>query len=242
MLTNPPFGVKGSITYGNDRKAQRGSDELTVVRPDFWVQTSNKQLNFLQHVYCLLKPGGRAAVIIPDNALFEAGAGASVRRRLLEACDVHTLLRLPPGLFYAQGVKANVLFFDRADGRRSTPRSTGLRVYDLRSEHRFSLKTNPLRRGGLNEFVELYGNRGDGIRESPLNSVGKLERWRRFDTDAILASEDCRFDLIWEREGRPLEVPSVARLDEMSQLIMDDLRRALTHVSRVASVHLDRDF
>jgi type I restriction enzyme M protein len=241
VLTNPPFGVKGSITYGNNRKTQRGADELTVVRPDFWVQTSNKQLNFLQHVYCLLKPGGRAAIVIPDNALFEGGAGATIRRRLLETCDVHTLLRLPPGLFYAQGVKANVLFFDRSGGRKTTRRSRGLRVYDLRSEHRFSLKTNPLRRDDLKEFVELYAESGAGSAGSPLGADGRPERWRRFDTSEILESEDCRFDLVWERELRSPGVPSVARLDEMSRLIIDDLQRALTHMAQVANVSADGD-
>ena len=153
VLTNPPFGVKGSVTYA-DRRAGPIVDELTIVRPDFWVQTANKQLNFLQHVVSLLKPGGRAAVVIPDNVLFEAGPAAAIRRRLIERYDVHTLLRLPTGLFYALGVKANVLFFDNRPA--SASRQHAVWVYDLRSENRFSLKTKPLRPDDLVEFVELF--------------------------------------------------------------------------------------
>ena len=111
-LTNPPFGKKSSITViGEDGEEQR--EALTIVRDDSWATTSNKQLNFVQHVRSLLKIDGRSAMVVPDNVLFEGGAGEAIRRRLLHDCDVHTLLRLPTGIFYAQGVKANVLFFDR---------------------------------------------------------------------------------------------------------------------------------
>jgi type I restriction enzyme M protein len=116
VLTNPPFGKKSSMTITNgDGKADKES--LVYERTDFWASTSNKQLNFLQHVKSLLKMNGRAAIVVPDNVLFEGGAGETVRRKLLAECDVHMLLRLPTGLFYAQGVKANVLFFDRKPGR-----------------------------------------------------------------------------------------------------------------------------
>ncbi len=112
VLTNPPFGKKSSITVVN-AEGEEDRQSLTYNRPDFWTTTSNKQLNFVQHVKSLLKIHGRAAVVVPDNVLFEGGAGEKIRRRLLHDCDVHTLLRLPTGIFYAQGVKANVLFFDR---------------------------------------------------------------------------------------------------------------------------------
>src|SRR5947209_15996676 len=112
VLTNPPFGRKSSVTYINE-KGREEREVSFVVRDDFWASTSNKQLNFLQHVYTLLKINGRAAVVVPDNVLFEGGAGESIRRKLLDDCDVHTLLRLPTGIFYANGVKANVLFLDK---------------------------------------------------------------------------------------------------------------------------------
>ena len=163
VLTNPPFGTKGSAGSGESaRKRFDGKDELTTARSDFWAQTANKQLNFVQHVVSLLKPGGRAAVVVPDNVLFESGAATSVRRHLLETCDVHTLLRLPRGLFYAQGIKANVLFFDRLRSEGPAP-SRLLWVYDLRSDsRRMSLKTNPLQREDLAEFVTVFrpGARG----------------------------------------------------------------------------------
>ena len=112
VLTNPPFGRKSSYKVVN-AQGETEREEMSYLREDFWATTSNKQLNFLQHVRSLLTINGRAAIVVPDNVLFEGGAGETVRRRLLEQCDVHTLLRLPTGIFYAGGVKANVLFFDR---------------------------------------------------------------------------------------------------------------------------------
>lgn len=230
VLTNPPFGVKGSVTYASsDGKAQRSVDELTVVRPDFWVRTANKQLNFVQHVYALLKPGGRAAVVVPDNVLFEGGAAASIRRRLLETCDVHTLLRLPTGLFYAHAVKANVLFFDRP--ATAVPiASERLWVYDFRSGIRFSLKTNPLQRDHLDEFVRLYsaGKRED--RSTGPDAVSGASRWRSFDVEGLLKSPSCRLDLTWETEKQFGGNDALSRLDEISRLIAADLHRALEQI------------
>src|SRR5206468_5456495 len=127
-------------------------EDLTVVREDFWASTSNKQLNFLQHLKTLLMMNGRAAVVVPDNVLFEGGAGETIRRKLLHECDVHTLLRLPTGIFYAQGVKANVLFFDRKPASETASTKT-LWVYDLRTNVHFTLKENPMKRENLDEFV-----------------------------------------------------------------------------------------
>ena len=122
-------------------------------RPDFWATTSNKQLNFLQHIVRMLKIGGRAAVVLPDNVLFEGGAGEKIRRRLLHECDVHTILRLPTGLFYAQGVKANVLFFERK-AASETPWTKKVWVYDFRTNANFTLKTRQLKRADLDAFVD----------------------------------------------------------------------------------------
>ena len=154
VLTNPPFGTKGSVTYGRDSRGDAGLNLLAIDRPDFWIETANKQLNFIQHVVSLLKPGGRAAVVVPDNVLFESGAAAAVRRRLLERCRLRAVLRLPPGIFYAQGVKANVIFFDQAHQQRAANGTFG--VYDLRTDVRVSLKTKPLRRRDLSDFVTRY--------------------------------------------------------------------------------------
>jgi type I restriction enzyme M protein len=222
VLTNPPFGVKGSVTYAQDRRHSRSDDTLTIVRPDFWVQTANKQLNFLQHIVALLRPGGRAAVVIPDNVLFETGAASAIRRRLLETCRVHTLLRLPTGLFYAQGVKSNVLFFDRACGMPRQPASNLIWAYDLRSEKRFSLKTKPLQSEDLEEFVASFRS---GVRQDG-------ERSRTFDGRQILETADCRLDLVWNDATAQARTPGLARLDEISRLVADDLQRALALITK----------
>jgi type I restriction enzyme M protein len=154
VLTNPPFGKKSSIAIvGEDGDIEK--EDLAYERHDFWTTTKNKQLNFVQHVKTLLEINGRCAIVVPDNVLFEGGAGEVVRRKLLEQCDVHTLLRLPTGIFYAQGVKANVLFFDARPGRES-PWTEKLWVYDLRTNMHFTLKTKPLKRADLDEFVDCF--------------------------------------------------------------------------------------
>jgi type I restriction enzyme M protein len=154
VVTNPPFGKKSSITVVNE-EGDTDKQTLTYNRPDFWTTTSNKQLNFVQHVKSLLAINGRAAVVVPDNVLFEGGAGETVRRNLLKECDVHTLLRLPTGIFYAQGVKANVIFFDRKPGAEK-PWTKTLWVYDLRTNKHFTLKTKRLARADLDDFVTCY--------------------------------------------------------------------------------------
>jgi type I restriction enzyme M protein len=221
VLTNPPFGVKGSMTYTKDGKSRRAADDLSVMRPDFWVRTANKQLNFVQHVVGLLKPGGRAAVVLPDNVLYEDGAAAVIRRHLLETCDVHTLLRLPTGLFYAPGIKANVLFFERTSSDRSM--RSDLLVYDLRSENRFSLKAKPLRRSDLDEFVALYRSRGNmrDMKENP--------RWRVFKRTELVASRDCRLYFTWPGSESD-SGPAMSRLDAISQQITADLQNALDRI------------
>ena len=234
VLSNPPFGIKGSVTYVSDgRRGGRTSDELTIVRPDFWVRTANKQLNFLQHISSLLKPGGRAAVVVPDNVLFEGAAAAAVRRRLLEAHDVHTLLRLPTGLFYAQGVKANVLFFDKP-ATRLKPAKSHLWVYDLRSSNRFTLKTKPLQRSDLTEFVRLYRPGDIAGRAAVAASSGGDGRWQPFSVDEILASTDCRLDMMREAGNDTSDGLGMDRIDEISRLIADDLTRALHHLAAVS--------
>src|SRR5262249_22252115 len=142
-LTNPPFGKKSSVTFvGADGKEP--TDRIYYKRPDFWATTSNKQLNFVQHVFSVLKPGGRAAIVVPDNVLYEGGAGEIIRRNLLQRADLHTILRLPTGIWYSPGVKANVLFFDRPFRDEPIPATRSVWFYDLRTSQKFSLRQNPI--------------------------------------------------------------------------------------------------
>jgi type I restriction enzyme M protein len=151
VLANPPFGKKSSMTFTND-EGEQDSEDLTYNRQDFWVTTSNKQLNFLQHIRTMLKSDGRAAVVLPDNVLFEGGAGEIIRKKLLETTNLHTILRLPTGIFYKQGVKANVLFFDNKPASKE-PQTKEIWFYDFRTKIKFSLKKNPLRFEDLQDFI-----------------------------------------------------------------------------------------
>jgi type I restriction enzyme M protein len=226
VLTNPPFGRKSSVTVvGANGEARR--EDLTVVRDDFWATTSNKQLNFVQHVKTLLKIEGKAAVVVPDNVLFEGGAGETVRRKLLHECDVHTLLRLPTGVFYAQGVKANVLFFDRKPASED-PWTKALWVYDLRTNQHFTLKENPLRFEHLEPFVGAFRAENRTTRQ-------ESERFRSFPYDELLQRDKASLDLIWLRDesledGENLPDPAVIAAE-----IVEDLEAALAQFSAIAS-------
>lgn len=232
VLTNPPFGTRGSVKFMQRAGRSSNSNELVVVRPDFWVTTANKQLNFVQHVVAMLKPGGRAAMVLPDNVLFESGAAATIRRRLLETCDVHTLLRLPTGLFYAQGVKANVLFFDKVT-RKGSRREKDLWVYNLRGT-RVSPKQNPLRKQDIADFIKCYNAHARRRRRAP-GGKGLHQRWRRFQIEEILLTEDCRLDLSWLVAGPQRSGEVRADLNAIAALIEADLRDALGHITNISS-------
>src|SRR5436190_8173920 len=188
VLTNPPFGKKSSITVIND-EGEESKESLTYYRDDFWATTSNKQLNFLQHVKTLLKIHGRAAIVVPDNVLFEGGAGETVRRKLLHECDVHTLLRLPTGLFYAQGVKANVLFFDRKPAS-AKPWTKTVWIYDFRTNQHFTLKTNQLKRLDLDDFVRCYNPENRHQRKP-------AERFKSFTYQELIKRDKASLDIFW---------------------------------------------
>lgn len=226
VLTNPPFGKKSSVTIVAENGEPR-RDDLTVVRDDFWATTSNKQLNFVQHVKTLLKIEGRAAIVVPDNVLFEGGAGETVRRHLLHECDVHTLLRLPTGVFYAQGVKANVLFFDRKPASE-TPSTRALWVYDLRTNMHFTLKESPLRREDLDDFVACYCADNRGLR-------AETERFHRFAYDELLARDKVSLDLFWLRDESLEDAASLPEPHILAAEIVEDLEAALAEFSEVAT-------
>jgi len=225
VLTNPPFGKKSSVTIMNgEGKAEKQS--LTVVRDDFWASTSNKQLNFVQHVKTLLKVDGRAAIVVPDNVLFEGGAGETIRRKLLHECDVHTLLRLPTGIFYAQGVKANVLFFDRKAGSDQAA-TKELWIYDLRTNKHFTLKTASLTRGDLDDFVASYKTTDRGRRE-------ERERFRRFGYDELVARDKASLDIFWLRDESLDDADSLPPPAVIAAEIVEDLEAALAEFAELA--------
>jgi len=198
VLTNPPFGKKSSVLVVNE-EGDEEKQTLTVNRPDFWASTSNKQLNFLQHVKTILKVPGRAAVVVPDNVLFEGGVGETIRRKLLQECDVHTLLRLPTGIFYAQGVKANVLFFDRKTAS-PMPWTQTLWIYDLRTNIHFTLKTNPLKRPDLDEFVTCYRPEDRHARQATWSEANPQGRWRPYRYEDLLQRDKLSLDIFWLKD------------------------------------------
>src|SRR5438105_1146518 len=226
VLTNPPFGKKSSITVVSE-EGEETKEALTYYRDDFWATTSNKQLNFLQHVKSLVKIHGRVGIVVPDNVLFEGGAGETVRRKLLHECDVHTLLRLPTGIFYAQGVKANVLFFDRKPASESASTTT-LWVYDLRTNMHFTLKQNPLRAEQLEDFVRAYN---PAARYERVES----ERFRPFSYDELLHRDKVSLDLIWLRDESLEDSDNLPPPDVLAQEIAEDLEAALAEFSAIAA-------
>lgn len=225
VLTNPPFGRKSSVMVVNE-EGEQDRVALMVYRDDFWARTSNKQLNFVQHVHTILKTHGRAAVVVPDNVLFEGGAGETIRRKLLQSTDLHTLLRLPTGIFYAQGVKANVLFLDKRPASE-TPWTKQLWIYDLRTNKHFTLKTNTLKRSDLDEFVACYNpsNRHDRTPTwSPDNPDG---RWRAYGYDELMQRDKVSLDIFWLRDESLEDASSLAAPDVIALEIIEDLRAAL---------------
>ena len=226
IAANPPFGRKSSMTMVNEAgEAER--EDLVVVRDDFWASTSNKQLNFLQHIKTMLKIGGRAAVVLPDNVLFEAGAGETIRRRLLAECDVHTILRLPTGIFYAQGVKANVVFFERK-AAAADPWTKATWVYDLRTNMHFTLKTKTLQYTDLADFVDSY---------SPEDRRQRIEseRFHRFTYDELMARDKANLDITWLRDESLEDSSNLPAPGVIAAEIVEELEAALAQFAELAA-------
>jgi len=231
VLTNPPFGRKSSVMVINEA-GEQDREALTVVRDDFWASTSNKQLNFVQHVVSLLEIPGRAAVVVPDNVLFEGGAGETIRRKLLQGSEVHTLLRLPTGIFYAQGVKANVIFFDRKPAS-ATPWTKKLWIYDLRTNRHFTLKTNPLKRSDLDEFVACYQPENRHNRTATWSEGNPTGRWRSYDYDELIGRDKASLDIFWLRDDSLEDDANLADPDLIAAEIIEDLQAALADFAEI---------
>ncbi len=227
VLSNPPFGRKSSITMvGADGREAR--EDREIERPDFVVTTANKQLNFVQHIATILDINGRAAVVVPDNVLFEGGVGETLRRRLLADFDLHTLLRLPTGIFYAQGVKANVLFFDKKPAREQ-PWTEQLWVYDLRTNQHFTLKQNMLRREHLQDFVDNYAP------GKSRNDRAESERFRSFSHDELIARDKLNLDITWLRDESLEDLDNLPSPEVIAREIVEDLTAALAEFEAVAA-------
>ena len=228
VLTNPPFGKKSSYrVIGEDGEVDTEREDYE--REDFKFTTSNKQLNFLQHIMTVMESDGRAAVVLPDNVLFEAGsAGEGIRKRLLEQFDFHTLMRLPTGIFYKPGVKANVLFFDkrapRADGK---PNSAALWIYDLRTNQHFTLKKNPLKPVDLDDFIKSYS-------ASNRSNRCESERFKRFEVTSLLKRDKLNLDVFWLKDDSLDDADTLPPPDEIAAEIVENLQTALEAFQSVA--------
>jgi len=218
VLTNPPFGKKSSTTViGEGGKAAKEKDSYE--RDDFWTTTSNKQLNFVQHIASILKIHGKAAVVVPDNVLFEGGAGETVRKKLLHDFDLHTILRLPTGIFYAQGVKANVIFFDKKPAREEAWTSK-VWFYDLRTNKHFTLKENTLQLDDLKDFIKCYNPDNRAKRK-------ESERFKAYDYQEILKRDKVSLDIFWMKDESLEDLENLPDPDVIAEDIVKELESAL---------------
>jgi type I restriction enzyme M protein len=226
VLANPPFGKKSSQTFTNDEGEQE-KDDLTYNRQDFWATTSNKQLNFVQHIRSMLKTTGMAAVVLPDNVLFEGGAGETVRKKLLETTDLHTILRLPTGIFYAQGVKANVVFFDNKPASKN-PWTKEIWVYDYRTNIHHTLKKNPLNIEVLKDFIACYKPENRNKRKETYHADTNPEgRWRMFTYDEIMARDKTSLDISWLKDKSLADLDNIPDPDVLAEDIIENLEAGL---------------
>lgn len=219
VLTNPPFGTK------------RGGERAT--RDDFTYPTSNKQLNFLQHIYRSLKINGkaRAAVVLPDNVLFADGDGERIRRDLLDKCNLHTILRLPTGIFYAQGVKTNVLFFTR--GKTDKGNTKEIWIYDLRNDMPSFGKTNPLKAEHFDEFIECYADGDLSRRKETYSEENPNGRWRKYTIEDILARDKTSLDITWMRAEAENDNYSLAELLEQIKEKSNNIAKAVAELEKL---------
>lgn len=226
ILANPPFGKKSSMTFTN-AEGEQEKEDLTYNRQDFWVTTSNKQLNFVQHIRTMLKTTGQAAVVLPDNVLFEGGVGETVRKKLLETTDLHTILRLPTGIFYANGVKANVLFFDGKPSSKE-PWTKEVWVYDYRTNIHHTLKKNPLKLSDLKDFIALYNPENRHKRTETYKAETNPEgRWRKFGYDEIIARDKTSLDITWLKDKSLADLDNLPDPDVLATDIIENIEAGL---------------
>ncbi len=219
ILTNPPFGPAGGPPT---------RDDLTITD-----RVSSYQLPFVEHVVRALRLGGRAAVVVPDNVLFDEGRGKALRQRLMSWCDLHTILRLPTGIFYAQGVKTNVLFFTRADEEAPTKDATeAVWIYDMRSDVPAYGKTNPIRPADFAEFVKAFGD--DPLGRADRTDTGEQGRFRRFTRDEIAARGD-NLDIHWLKDTGDEAEDGLDTPEDIAAAIEGHLKLALEEIGALVA-------
>lgn len=218
ILTNPPFGKKSSYTITTD-EGEAKKESYTYNHQDFWVTSGNKQLNFVQHIMTMLKPDGKAAVVVPDNVLFEGGAGETIRKNLLHNTDLHTILRLPTGIFYKQGVKANVIFFDNKPASPD-PWTQEVWIYDFRTNKHFTLVENKMTYDDLKDFIACYNPENRFERQ-------ETERFKRFTYDDIIARDKTSLDIFWLKDESLSEMDNLPDPDVLASEIMENLESGL---------------
>ena len=231
VLANPPFGKKSSMSFTN-ADGEQETDDLTYNRQDFWATTSNKQLNFVQHIRAMLKTTGRAAVVVPDNVLFEGGAGETIRRKLLQTTDLHTILRLPTGIFYAQGVKANVIFFDNRPASPD-PQSSKVWYYDYRTNVHHTLKQKPLTYPHLEDFVACYKPENRHVREQTWSEETPNGRWRSYSRDELLLRDKASLDVFWLKDASMTDLENLPEPEVLADEIVANLQSALASFEAV---------
>lgn len=225
VLANPPFGKKSSMTITN-AQGEAEKEDLSYNRQDFWETTSNKQLNFLQHIRTMLKVTGEAAVVLPDNVLFEGGAGEEVRKQLMKTTDLHTILRLPTGLFYANGVKANVLFFDNKAASKEA-QTKEVWIYDYRTNIHHTLKKKQMATEDLAEFVQLYNPGNRHKRKETWSEANPEGRWRKFSYEEILARDKTNLDIFWLKDQSLTDLDNLPDPDILANEIIENLESGL---------------
>ena len=216
ILANPPFGT-------------RPAGSVDIDRNDFYVETKNNQLNFLQHIMLMLKNTGRAAVVLPDNVLFEGGAGETIRKKLLEDFNLHTILRLPTGIFYAQGVKANVLFF-----QKGTP-TKNVWYYDYRTGIKHTLATKPMMRHHLDDFVTCYHAEDISQRKETYSEENPNGRWRKYPVSELLKRDKTSLDISWIKQTDDDDDLSLAELMSTIQQKSDNISKAVAELQKLLS-------
>lgn len=226
VLANPPFGKKSSQTFTNEEGEQEKED-LTYNRNKFWATTSNKQLNFVQHICTMLKTTGKAAVVVPDNVLFEGGAGEIIRKKLLENTNLHTILRLPTGIFYAHGVKANVIFFDNREASKE-PWTKDVWIYDYRTNIHHTLKKNPLKFDDLLDFIKCYNPANPSKRKETYSEVKNPDgRWRKYSYDEITTRDKTSLDITWIKDKSLADLDNLPDPDVIASEIIENVESAL---------------